>query len=171
MMTHNVVLVGMAGVGKSTLGVLLTKELRKAFVDTDLLLTTALGVSLQVYLDTHGYQALRQAEEKAICAMDCSHTVISTGGSAVYSVAAMNYLRASGPIVYLRAPLELIVGRMDNMATRGIAAPPGMTLEDIYAEREPLYAAAADIVVDATGSVDETLGRLLALLPPVKPLQ
>ncbi len=140
----------MPAVGKSTLGVVLAKAVAKSFVDTDLVIQQAAECTLQHVLDTQGFQALRDLEEKVVLATDFSDAVIATGGSVVYSDECMRKLKSLGPVVYLKASLDDIIARLNNYDQRGIASPGGMSLADIYAERTPLYEQYADIVCDTS---------------------
>lgn len=163
---QNIVLIGMPGVGKSTLGVLLAKALGYDFLDTDLLIQRRAGQTLAAYLKNHDYRALRQLEAEVIQSLNCGATVIATGGSAVHSTDAMTHLRGSGLVVYLRCPIETLSARIASMADRGIAAPPQQTLAQIQAERSPLYEAFADITLDLADTSSATaLTALLAVLP------
>lgn len=99
---ENVILIGMPGAGKSTLGVLLAKALAKTFIDTDLLIQEQAGATLQQIVDEQGYQVLRQLEEAVLCSLTTHNSVIATGGSAVYSEPAMRYLKEQGRCIYLR---------------------------------------------------------------------
>ena len=125
--TQNIVLIGMPGAGKSTLGVLLAKAIGYDFIDTDLMIQRQAGMTLGHYLADRGYQALRQLEAEVICALDHAGTVIATGGSAVYSDAAMQHLRASGRVVFLHCGIDILDQRIASMNERGIAAPSGQT--------------------------------------------
>jgi shikimate kinase len=147
----NVVLVGMPGVGKSTLGVLLAKCTGRDFVDTDVRIQASVGRTLQDVIDRDGVAAFRRIEERAILDLQCRNTVISTGGSVVYSSAAITHLRTLGPIIHLDLPLPLLRQRLDDLGSRGVVMSPGQTLEELYAERAPLYRLAADIRVDCSG--------------------
>lgn len=159
---HNVVLIGMPGAGKSTLGVLLAKAIGYDFIDTDLVIQRKAGMRLGSYLASRGYQALRQLEAEVICALDHTGTVIATGGSAVYSQAAMQHLRANGRVVYLQCALEVLDQRIASMDERGIAAPSGQTLADVQAERIPLYEQFAEITVGVgSENMDSTLGKII----------
>ena len=159
---HNVVLIGMPGAGKSTLGVLLAKAIGYDFIDTDLVIQRKAGMRLGSYLASRGYQALRQLEAEVICALDHAGTVIATGGSAVYSQAAMQHLRANGRVVYLQCALEVLDQRIASMDERGIAAPSGQTLADVQAERIPLYEQFAEITVEVgSENMDSTLGKII----------
>ena len=138
----------MPGAGKSTLGVLLAKAIGYDFVDTDLVIQRHAGITLARYLASRGYQALRQLEAEVICALNVAGTVVATGGSAVYSDAAMQHLRTNAHVVYLACALEVLDQRIASMDERGIAAPSGQTLADVQAERIPLYEQYAEITVD-----------------------
>lgn len=144
---HNLVLVGMPGAGKSTLGVLLAKELALGFVDTDLLIQTDVGKTLQQIVDTEGYLALRDHESRVLANLSLSNSVIATGGSAVYSELAMTALSEQGVIVYLDVSLPTLRSRITNYDQRGIARRPDQTFEDLYEERRTLYLKWADKVI------------------------
>lgn len=161
----NVTLIGMPGSGKSTVGVLLAKTLGLAFVDTDLILQRREGALLQTLLDRRGVEGFLDAEEAAIRALDCAGSVIAPGGSAVCRPGAMARLKALGPVVYLRVPLEELERRLGNITTRGIAMAPGQTLADVYAQRAPLYERYADAAVDiGRATLEETVSAVLGAL-------
>ena len=165
---ENIVLIGMPGVGKSTLGVLLAKALGYDFVDTDLLIQRRAGETLATYMQSQGYLALRQLEARGILDLCCHGTVIATGGSAVYSANAMDHLASLGVVVYLRCPVETLVPRIANMADRGIAAPADQTLEDVASERVPLYEDYAHITLDTQGlDSNQALVALLGSLSSI----
>ena len=163
----NIVLVGMPGAGKSTVGVLLAKALGYGFVDVDLVIQHREGALLQEILDSRGRDSFLDAEERAVLELDCRRTVIAPGGSAVcregaarrQAVAAPGLgaaggggaprrLQALGTVVYLNVPLEELLRRIRNLSQRGIAMEPGQTLADVLAYRDPLYRKYADLVVD-----------------------
>lgn len=145
---NNIILTGMPGSGKSTIGVLLAKVLGYSFVDVDLVIQEREGALLQEILDHRGTDAFLDAEEKAVLTLDCRHTVIAPGGSAICREAAARYLSELGPIIYLNVPLEELLRRIRNMSQRGIAMKPGQTLADVLAYRDPLYRKYADLIVD-----------------------
>ena len=147
----SVVLIGMPGAGKSTIGRALALQRGVQFVDTDHLIESQEGKTLQALLDKHGYQYLRAIEERVLLNHAFSKQVVATGGSAVYSAAAMSKLRQYGPCVFLDIAYQDIVERVNNCAERGIAGPPGQDLHAVYRERLPLYRRYADITVDGTG--------------------
>ncbi len=166
--TTCVSLVGMPGVGKSTLGVVLAKAMAKQFVDTDLLIQQDIGCSLQSVLDEQGYLALRAIEEKVVLNADFSNMVIATGGSVVYSPDVMGKLKALGPVIYLKATLADLEDRLHNFSDRGIASAPGATLASIYAERCPLYERYADIVCDTSELVSQSRSPLEAAVQKIQ---
>ena len=144
----NIILIGMPGSGKSTVGVLLAKALGYSFLDVDLVIQRREGALLQEILDSRGTQAFLDAEEEAVCSVDCQRTVIAPGGSAVCRERGARHLKSLGPVVYLRVPLEELSQRIQNLDSRGIAMEPGQTLADVMAYRAPLYEQYADLIVD-----------------------
>lgn len=156
-------LIGMPGAGKSTLGALLAQSLSKRFIDTDLLIEQQVQMSLQEFLETDGFMALRKAEENVLLTQDLSAAVVATGGSAVYSAAAMSRLRALGPRVYLKISLPTLLDRVTNQSSRGLACAPGTSLSALYEERCPLYESAADIVFELDSY--DVSGAVSALRP------
>lgn len=161
----NIILIGMPGAGKSTVGVLLAKTLGYAFLDTDLVIQQREGALLQLLVDSLGVEAFLDVEADAICSVECRGTVIAPGGSAVCRERAMSHLRALGRIVYLHLPLEELERRLSNISTRGIAMAPGETLADLFACRAPLYRNYADLTVDVgRQSLEETVALVLRAL-------
>ena len=161
----NIILIGMPGAGKSTVGVLLAKTLGYAFLDTDLVIQQREGTLLQPLVDSLGVEAFLDVEADAICSVECRGTVIAPGGSAVCRERAMSHLRALGRIVYLHLPLEELERRLSNISTRGIAMAPGETLADLFARRAPLYRNYADLTVDVgRQSLEETVALVLRAL-------
>ena len=144
----NIVLIGMPGAGKSTVGVILAKRLSWAFVDTDVLIQISQGRSLQDIVDTDGYLGFRRVEEDLLLRLSMSKHVIATGGSAVYSDAAMTHLKSDGVVVFLSVALPKLESRIRDYETRGLAKRLDQTLADLFFEREPLYAKFADITID-----------------------
>lgn len=155
----NVVLIGMPGAGKSTVGVVLAKRLGLNFVDTDLLIQAQTGQRLQAIIDTVGLARFRAIEEQVLLETDVLGTVIATGGSVIYSDAGMAALRARAAVVFLDVPAEELERRIMDMDERGVVIDPGQTFSDLYANRQPLYKKFADIVVPCEGrSVEEIAG-------------
>lgn len=161
----NLVLIGMPGAGKSTLGVLLAKALGMEFIDTDLLIQQAEGRLLQQIIDRDGLRRFMEIEESVICALRADHAVIATGGSAVYSPKAMAALRKSGRILYLHVPYEEIEQRITNITSRGIVLPDGVTLRQLYEERVPLYQAGSDRTVNCAGrDIEQSVAEIASLV-------
>ena len=157
----NIVLIGMPGCGKSTVGVLLAKALGMDFVDTDVVFQAKEGRMLQDIIDKIGIDAFLAREQEAILGLSCDRTVIATGGSVVYGKQAMRHLHEQGTVVYIRLPYDVIERRLSNLATRGVTLRDGQTLSDLYQERIPLYESEADIVFDASGcEIEETVSRI-----------
>lgn len=165
----NIILIGMPGCGKSTLGVILAKELGLDFVDTDIVIQQRTGFLLQETLEKRGVSALLDEEEAAILDLDLSKPrVISTGGSAVLRQSSMEHLKKDGICVYIKLSLEEIEGRINNRDTRGIAAESNETLSDIYDFRTPYYEKYADITCDCSGnSVTQNIANIRALLQEI----
>ena len=160
--TRNIVLVGMPGAGKSTVGVILAKRAAMDFVDSDVLIQVRAGRSLQSILDAEGYLGLRRVEEEIILTLDCTHHVIATGGSAVYSDAAMRHLKARGTVVFLDWPIETLARRIRDFGTRGIARRPDQDFAGVYAERRPLYLKYADVRVEGEGKDQDAMCAAIA---------
>lgn len=153
--SDNIVLIGMPGAGKSTVGVILAKQTARAFVDTDLLIQTTEHRSLQCIVDAEGPFALRRIEERVLLGLDCRDHVVATGGSAVYSRPAMAHLRAGGVIVFLDVDLPTLSDRVRDFDTRGLAKRPDQSLADLFEERQALYRESADVVVECRGLSQE----------------
>lgn len=161
----NITLIGMAGAGKSTLGVLLAKALGYDFIDTDILIQQKKNMLLQEIIDAEGIDAFLRVEEDVLSGLAATHSILATGGSAVYSDKAMEALKAHSVIVYLSVPYDEIAARVKNIATRGIVLKHGNTLKDAFDERVPLYKQYADIIVDCSQKdIEETLGEIIRQL-------
>lgn len=158
----NIVLIGMPGAGKSTIGVLLAKSLLMDFVDTDLLIQRKYGESLCEIINTRGIEEFLKIENDVICETDFENCIIATGGSAVYGEEAMKKLRADGVAVYLKLSSEELERRIDNIHTRGIAMKQGTTISELYAERAPLYEKYADITFECEGMTPEQCVEAIA---------
>ena len=150
MQQRNIVLIGMPGAGKSTTGILLAKNLGMDFMDTDIVIQNTQHKTLQAIIEDDGYLALRAIEESVISGLVCHNTVIATGGSAVYSAAAMHYLKKNATLVYLNVTLEQLRLRIHNYDDRGIAMAPGQTFEALFEERAKLYHQFADIIIHSS---------------------
>ena len=158
----NIVLIGMPGSGKSTVGVLLAKALGYSFIDTDLIISRMAEKPLQKILNEEGLNSFLKLEEKVGTELDCSQTIVATGGSMVLSEKAMQNLKGHGQIVYIEVPLDEIKRRVTNIKTRGIAFGNGETLDDVYKIRVPLYEKYADLTVSFSDStIEDTVDKIV----------
>ena len=165
---RNVVLIGMPGCGKSTLGVLLAKALMMDFVDTDLLLQKQSGKSLQKMVDELGSDGFSNVEEAFVEQLHLENTVIATGGSVALENRAMEKLKEDGVIVFIKLSYDTIEKRLKNISTRGIAMKKGQTLQDLYNLRQPAYHRWADVTVEADGQdIEQTVAQLVHQLKNV----
>ena len=163
---NDIVLIGMPGSGKSTVGVLLAKALGCLFTDVDLLISHRAKKPLQRILDEDGLEAFLALEEEVGSRLRAENTVIATGGSMVISDKAMRHLKTLGTVVYIDVPFEEIERRVTNIKTRGIVFHPNETLADVYRERKPLYERWADltVMVEATDGIEDTVDKLIKML-------
>ncbi len=161
----NIVLIGMPGSGKSTVGVLLAKMLGYDFLDSDLLIQARAGKRLFEILREDGNEAFAALENRVNAELDVRRTVIATGGSVIYGAEAMEHLSKIGRVVYLQVSLPEMLRRIKNPETRGILLPGGMTLADLYRERKPLYERYAQITVPCSrGSLVQVAGKIIKAL-------
>ena len=158
----NIILIGMPAAGKSTVGVLLAKTILYDFVDCDLLIQRKYDSSLCDLIETRGEDAFVQLENELLSTLDYQHTIIATGGSAIYGKEAMEHLSSLGTVVYLKLDLPEIERRIGNIQTRGVVMHHNTSMEDMYLERCALYEKYADITVDLSGLSTE--GAVAALL-------
>lgn len=164
---NNIVLIGMPGVGKSTIGIVLAKMLNCNFVDVDLLIQQRCDKTLQRLIDALGPAGFIEVENEVLMELQFNNTVISTGGSAVYSAGALKHLSDEGIIVYLQAPLSDIEERLSDFTERGVVMRQEgvISLENLYSERVPLYEKCADCIVDVSGlAVSEAARKIKDLL-------
>jgi len=167
---HNVILIGMPGVGKSTVGVLVAKRLGFAFIDTDIYIQVREGRSLQEIIRAHGAEEFCRIEETHILALAVDSHVIAPGGSVVYRPNAMAHLKANGVAVHLDISVERLKRRLDDVDARGVVIGSGQTIESLYAERRPLYFKYADATVATDGlTPDQVVGRVLGAVGWVNP--
>lgn len=155
----NIVLIGMPGAGKSTLGVILAKTLKMPFVDTDLIIQQTQNRLLQEIIEEDGIDAFLSIEEKAILDLDVQGSVIATGGSVVLKPEGMKHLKENGFVVYLQLPYMEIEKRIRNITTRGIVMQKGQTLLQVYDERVPLYEKYGDAMIRCMGKNMEQITK------------
>lgn len=150
-MCENIILIGMPGAGKSTVGVVLAKSMGYSFLDSDLLIQEQEGKLLHEIIEEKGLEGFEEVENRVNASIVTVSTVIATGGSAVYGKEAMEHLKGIGKVVYLRLPYREISRRLGDLSQRGVAIREGQTLKGLYEERVPLYEKYADLIIDCKG--------------------
>ena len=153
----------MPGSGKSTIGVVLAKTLMMNFCDTDLLIQQSQKRSLCQIIDDEGLSGFIKIENKLVSEISCTNTVVATGGSVILGSDAMANLKRLGTVIYLKVPLIDLKDRIKNIKTRGIVMNPGSSLDEVYAERCPLYSKYADICLDCQNKSLEEIVSLISL--------
>lgn len=156
-MDKNIVLIGMPAVGKSTIGIILAKVIGYDFLDSDLLIQQREKRLLADIITDVGVDGFIEIENDVNSRICVKHTVIATGGSAVYGEAAMKHLKETGVIIYLKEDFEVIRERIADIDGRGVVRHEGQTLEEIFNERSPLYAKYADIVIEENSDSPENI--------------
>lgn len=157
----SLILIGMPSCGKSTLGVLLAKRLGMEFTDSDLLIQKSEGKLLHQLISERGNEGFLEIENRVNKEINEKNSVIATGGSVVYCDEAMEHLKTLGKVVYLYAPYDEICRRLGDFSHRGVIMRKGNTLEEMYAEREPLYEKYADIKIDVCSSeLSDSLAKI-----------
>ena len=164
-MKDNIVLIGMPGVGRSTVGVILAKMIGYQFTDADLLIQKQEGKLLHEIIAEKGTDGFIEIEERVNASIEASHTIIATGGSVVYGKKAMEHLSCIGTVVYLKVPYDTLEKRLEDIKGRGVVLKEGQTLRTLYDERTPLYEKYADIEISEDGlNVEQTVEKLLERL-------
>lgn len=165
MKSDNIILIGMPGAGKSTVGVVLAKKLGYAFVDSDLVIQSREGKLLHEIIAERGNEGFWSAEETANLSIDSVRTVIATGGSAVYGSRAMEHFKQKGTVIYLKLSCDGIADRLGNLDERGVTLRDGQGLAELYAERTPLYEKYADISIDCENlSIREIVEQIVKVI-------
>ena len=147
----NIILIGMPGSGKSTIGVVLAKHMGYRFVDSDLVIQEKYGKRLYQLIEENGVEGFWKIENDVNASLNVTFSVIATGGSAIYGKSAMEHLSEIGMVVYLQLSLEEVAERLGDLNARGVTLQPGQNLQDLYAERTPLYEKYADVTIDCNG--------------------
>ena len=164
---NNIVLIGMPGAGKSTVGVILAKTIGHDFLDTDIVMSRRYATNLQNLVDKIGYEEFIKAESHVITTLQCENTVIATGGSVVLNEESMKKLHEKGTIIFLDVPFDEIQRRLVDIKTRGIAFAPHQTLTDMYNARLPLYKKYADFTIEVKpngNSTEDVIAQILEKL-------
>lgn len=162
MKKNNIVLIGMPGVGKSTIGVILAKVLGYQFIDADLVIQKEEGKLLKDIIAEVGPDGFIEVENRVNASIQTEHSIIATGGSVVYGAEAMEHLREIGTVLYLSLPYSEIEKRLSDIKGRGVVLREGQTLFDLYQERTLLYEKYADVTIDENGlNVEETIDEIL----------
>ncbi len=144
---RNIILIGMPGAGKSTVGVVLAKRLGRVFLDSDLVIQEKEGKLLHEIIEKEGLDGFLRIEEEVNASLEAEGAVIATGGSVVYGQKAMEHLKQIGTVIYLQLPLETIAERLGDLNERGVALQDGQSLRSLYEERVPLYEKYADVIL------------------------
>lgn len=164
-MKNNIILIGMPGVGKSTVGVILAKIMGYHFIDTDIVIQQQERKLLKDIIEEQGVEGFIQVENRINASIDGERCIIATGGSVVYGKEAMEHYRKTGTIIYLKQSFEVLNVRLQDIRGRGVVLKPGQDLKDLYTERCGLYEKYADIVIDERNlDVEETIDKILAVL-------
>ena len=157
----SIILIGMPSCGKSTLGVLLAKRLGYRFIDSDLLIQEKTGKLLHEIISAEGNEGFIRIENEINQKITDENAVIATGGSAIYGDEAMAHLKTLGKVVYLKIDYEEMCRRLGDFSHRGVVMRNGNTLEEMYAERVPLYEKYADLTVDVCNAqLSDSLAKI-----------
>lgn len=161
-MKDNIVLIGMPGVGKSTVGVILAKILGYQFLDADLVIQEKEGKLLHEIIEEKGTEGFIQVENQINASINAEHAIIATGGSVIYGKEAMEHLKSIGTVVYLKVPFNTLEKRLADIKGRGVVLKEGQDLKALFDERTPLYEYYADIQVSEENlDVEETAAALI----------
>lgn len=161
----NIVLIGMPGVGKSTIGVILAKVLGYSFLDADLLIQEQEGKLLREIIEEKGTDGFIEVENRVNASIRADRAIIATGGSVVYGKEAMEHLKEIGRVVYLKVSYAILEKRLADIKGRGVVLKEGQTLETLFEERSKLYEQYADIEVSEEGlDVEQTVEKLVEAL-------
>lgn len=161
----NIILIGMPGCGKSTVGIVLSKIIGYGFIDSDLVIQREQNMLLPDIIEYYGADEFKRIENRINATITANKTVIATGGSVVYGADAMIHYKSIGTIVYIKLSCDEIAERVGDLSQRGVVADTGQTIKDIFTERTPLYERYADIIIDANGRrIDETAKLIIKMI-------
>ncbi|MDC0906056.1 shikimate kinase [Gammaproteobacteria bacterium] len=163
-MKNSISLIGMAGAGKTSVGKELARTLGFSFIDSDALIEKQHGKSLQNILDDEGYIQLREIENIALKSIQFNETILSTGGSAVYSDEAMEHIQQNSKVIFLEVPFSQILERVPSFLDRGFAKATNQSVKDAFVERQELYKKYSDSVVSNTKDLNSCVSKILELL-------
>ena len=163
-MNNSISLIGMAGAGKSSVGVKLAKHLKFDFVDSDLIIEKKYGKSLRDILSQNGNKKFKEIDEGALLSVEFNQIVLATGGSAVFCDTAMEHIKENSIVIYLEVPYEDISARISNFSERGLLKRSDQTIQEAYKEREGLYQNCADYIVQNEGEIDSCLNKIFSLI-------
>ena len=163
-MKNSISLIGMAGAGKTSVGKELARTLGFSFIDSDALIEKQHGKSLQNILNDEGYIKLREIENIALKSIQFNETILSTGGSAVYSDEAMEHIQQNSKVIFLEVPFSQILERVPSFLDRGFAKAPNQSVENAFGERQELYKKYSDSVVSNTKDLNSCVSKILELL-------
>ena len=163
---RNIILIGMPGVGKSSVGVVLAKILGYRFLDSDLVIQDQEGKLLHEIIEELGLEGFLRIEDRINASIVCEKSIVATGGSAIYGENAMAHFKEIGTIVYLKTDYDTLENRLGDLKARGVVMKEGQTFRELFDERCPLYEKYADIIIDESGckSVSETISKVLSSL-------
>ncbi len=147
----NIILTGMPGVGKSTIGVVLAKHMGYSFLDSDLVIQEKEGKLLHEIIEERGIEGFLNLEDEINASIETERTVIATGGSAVYGKRAMEHFCSMGKVIYLFLPYDELEDRLGDLNKRGVVLKPGQTLGELMEERRALYEKYGEFVIDCRG--------------------
>lgn len=162
---NNIILIGMPGAGKSTIGVVLAKRLGYRFTDSDLVIQEKTGMLLHQIIEEKGIDGFIEVENDINTSLCMERSVIATGGSAVYGREAMEHFKAEGIVIYLKLSYPSVADRLGDLNERGVAVREGQTLADLYEERVPYYERYADITVDCENrTIKDIVAEIAAMI-------
>lgn len=162
---NNIILIGMPAAGKSTIGVILAKELGYQFIDSDLLIQNSQKRLLYTIIQQDGIDRFIEIEQQINSNINADKAVISTGGSVIYGTKAMEHLKSIGKIIYIKLSYNTLKSRLENIKRRGVILKKGQSLYDLYLERCPLYEKYADIIINAENcNLEQTLDKIIKSL-------